>query len=57
MHGNVPCKCFEIEGESCLSISMDADEPSSFEEAMHSSSSKWLAAMKDEMNSVAKNHV
>ena len=58
MHETISHKCFEIERESFLSISVDVDELSSFEKAMHSpSSDKWLATMEDEMNFMAENRV
>ena len=42
----VPCRLLEIEGESFISISVDDNQPTSFEEAIKLSTSvKWIAAI------------
>ncbi|OMO85551.1 retrovirus-related Pol polyprotein from transposon TNT 1-94 [Corchorus capsularis] len=51
--GNVPRRRFEIDNNAFISISQDDDEPTSFQEVLASSTrDKWLAAMKDEMDSM-----
>ena len=46
--GTIPRRHFEIEGESFICDSLDLDEPASHE---------WIVAMRDEMDSMAKNQV
>ena len=54
----VPRRRFEIEGESFMCASVDAEEPATYEQAVASpDSNKWLDAMKDEMNSMSQNKV
>ena len=56
--GLVPHRRFDIEGDVFFCTPLDADEPASIDEALRSPArSEWLAAMKDEMESMAKNHV
>ena len=56
--GNIPRRRFEIEGESFLCASIDVDEPASYQETITSpNSEKWIVAMKDEIDSMAKNDV
>ncbi len=56
--GIVPRRRFEIEGDMFLCTSQDIDEPASVSEALNSPArTEWLAAMEEEMQSMAKNHV
>ena len=56
--GTIPHRHFEIKGESFICDSLDLDEPTSYEEALASPTShEWIVAMKDEMDSMAKNQV
>ena len=54
----IPSPHFEIEGESFICDSLDLDEPAFYEEALASlGSHEWIVAMRDEMDSMAKNQV
>ena len=56
--GTIPHRHFEIKGESFICDSLGLDEPTSYEEALASPTShEWIVAMKDEMDSMAKNQV
>ena len=56
--GTIPCRHFEIKGEYFICDSLDLDEPDSYEEALASPAShEWIIAMRDEMDSMAKNQV
>ena len=56
--GTIPRHHFEIEGEFFICDSLDLDEPASYEEALTSlASHEWIVAMRDEMDSMAKNQV
>lgn len=56
--GIVPRRRYEIEGESFMCASVDIDEPATYEEAVTSpNAEEWITAMKEEMSSMAKNHV
>ena len=56
--GTIPHCHFEIEGESFIYDSLDLDELASYEEALASlASHEWIVAMRDEMDSMAKNQV
>lgn len=56
--GRIPKMFFEIEGRTNAFLSVDADEPGSYQEALESpNSAQWLAAMQDEIGSMEKNHV
>ena len=56
--GTIPRRHFEIEGESFICDSLDVDEPTSYDEALASTTShEWIVVMRDEMDSMAKNQV
>lgn len=58
-HENVPyCHFNEVEGRALICAVSDVDEPASYEEAVASSDLyQWLAAMKEEMDSMTKNEM
>ena len=52
----IPHHHFEIEGKSFICASLDLDKPASNGEALALlASHEWLVAMRDEMDSMAKN--
>ncbi|KAK0571987.1 hypothetical protein LWI29_024457 [Acer saccharum] len=56
--GNVPRRRFEIEGEACMVVSHDADEPKNVNEALKSPDNEhWVKVMKEEIDSMKSNHV
>ncbi|KAL0413194.1 UNVERIFIED_CONTAM: Retrovirus-related Pol polyprotein from transposon TNT 1-94 [Sesamum radiatum] len=56
--GGIPGRRYEIEGESFMCASLDIDELATYEEAVTSpNANEWITAMKEEINSMAKNNV
>ena len=54
----VPKRYFDVEGRTDALISLDADEPNSFQEVVDSPNSvAWRIAMLDELDSMMKNGV
>ncbi|KAL0282081.1 UNVERIFIED_CONTAM: hypothetical protein Sangu_2971800 [Sesamum angustifolium] len=57
-HGGIPCRRYEIEGESFICVSVDIYEPTTYEEAVTSpNANEWMTAMKEEISSMAKNNI
>ena len=56
--GRIPRRYFQIEGEIFLCTPLEVEEPTSYQEAIDSPSHKeWMDAMRDEMDSMARNKV
>jgi len=56
--GRIPRRYFQIEDEVFLCAPLEVDEPTSFKEAIDSPNHKeWMDAIKDEMDSMARNKV
>ena len=56
--GQVPRRCFDIDGEALMTILQDNDEPNTIEEALSSlNKDKWRNALEDEMESMKENQV
>ncbi|KAI9194170.1 hypothetical protein LWI28_003691 [Acer negundo] len=56
-HGNVPRRRFEIEGETFMVASHDADEPKNVNNDLKSPDEElWIKAMKEEMDSMKTSH-
>ena len=56
--GKIPRRYFQIEEEIFLCTPLEVEEPTSFQEAIDSPNSKeWMDAMRDEMDSMMRNHV
>ena len=54
----LPVVILRLRGGSFICDSLDLDEPASCEEALASPAShEWIVAMRDEMDSLAKNQV
>ncbi|KAL0313189.1 UNVERIFIED_CONTAM: Retrovirus-related Pol polyprotein from transposon TNT 1-94 [Sesamum radiatum] len=57
-HRGIPCRGYEIEGESFMCASVDIDEPATYEKAVTSpNANEWITTMEEEMSSMAKNNV
>jgi len=56
--GRIPRRYFQIEDEVFLCTPLEVDEPTSFKGAVNSPNQKeWMDAIKDEMDSMARNKV
>ena len=56
--GRIPRRYFQIEEDIFLCTPLEIDEPTSFQEAIDSPNHKeWMEAMRDEMDSMARNKV
>jgi len=56
--GRIPRRYFQIEEEIFLCTPLEIEEPTSFQEAIDSPNHKeWMEAMRDEMDSMARNKV
>jgi len=54
--GRIPRRYFQIEAEVFLCTPLEVEQPTSFQEAIDSPNHKeWMEAMKDEMDSIARN--
>jgi len=54
--GRIPRRYFQIEDDVFLCTPLEVDEPTSFKEAVDSPNHKeWMNAIKDEMDSMARN--
>ena len=54
--GQVPCRHFDIDEETLMTILQDNDEPNTIEEALSSpNKDKWRNALEDNMESMKKN--